>query len=642
MIDDLDFKKAREPLNCIILDNINYFLEKTKTINLGEDVETLGILRINYFDLKTRKEKQRFEYYLEVLDVQPKKSKTFNPSIMTTLKEKLKSDSIYFEKLIDAIHPLTYLIDIYYPMKLLNAISFITGGSWNTKDHIRDTLNIILAGTKTTFKSSIARSFETVIGKRHYLLFEVNKKVTAPGLIGTTQRDANKTTPTIRYGILLVYSNGTIVWDEAQKMSSEILDLFRCLEKGNTGGIQEALLFVGPARESITLIQNCVINKDGTYNHDFSLFTNLGWDDKNSESRLERFDLLYIIPSPDTFIKIGILNNERKLSRGVLLEEIANDLELKDYVFPKDIKTIQKKIEYLLYHYFHGAKEFYRKVELLEKEKEVLRKLYEEALQDKEDQFKTDTDINIRSLNICYKILKSLSSLRFIETVGPTSYNIFKKKCMKFILPFRNSELIDTKQIDMNEVFKETFKKITKDEVMIKEFIDEIRKYMKRIYYNDKSEEIFEEEIEDYINSEPTLKDNYEFKKLLKNNEKWLKDQGFFVEYGGKGKGHLTIIKRISALEEKTESKRIILCDEEEINGEGDVISRIEEIFKENQYKALEEKAIRQILDLKFSKDLIEKALDHLWDNKIINLDENNKNLIRFDKNKKKEVKELE
>ena len=545
-IDDLDFKRSGNPILCIILNNIDYFIEKAKTINLGEDVEVLGILRVSYFDLKSRSGKQqKFEYYIEVFDIKPKKTKSFDEGIIKKLENKLNANPSYFNKLIDSIHPLTYLIDIYFPTKLLNIMSYITGGSWNEKAHIRDTLNSIIMGPPSTYKSKTEESIEYIIGQRHFMVFECNPQMTPSGLIGTTQRDPDKTTPTVRYGILPLWSDGTIVFDEGHKMPLIVSDVLRCLEKGNTGGLQDATLFQGPTKESVVISQNCVINKDGSFKEDESIFKNLGWEDKNSRSRLERYDLLYIIPIPDTFIKMRTLDNEKSLSMGMLLDEIDNDLELDDYDFPKSTNTIESKIQYLLYNYLHKAKEIYREIHLSEEDKDPLRKIYREALLDKTDQFKTDTDVNIRSLNICYKVLKSLSALRFSKKVDKSIFNYFKQKCMKLIIPFRDSLLIQTQSINMDEIFKDIFRNIEKDEITVKEFISEIRKYMKRNYYNDKSEEIFEEEIKDYIGCESTLKDNYYFNKLLNNNEGWLNTKGYFVERGGKGKGSVSTIKKM-------------------------------------------------------------------------------------------------
>lgn len=544
LIDNLDYNKSGNFVNCYILNNIDYFDERIKSINLGEEVEILGILHINYSDLFSRTEKnQRFDYYIEVYDVKPKKLKFFDDSILQKLEKKLKEESSYLEKLIDAIYPLTYLIDIYYPIKLLNVLSFITGGSWNFPDNIRNTLNVIIGGPKSTYKSSISRNLESILGRRHYLVHEVNKAMTKAGLIGTTQRDSNKLTPMVRYGVLPIMSNGTIVLDESQRTQEDNIDVLRCLERGRVDVHQDGTSFSGETKESIVLSQNFTINNDGSFNHTESLFKNLGWKDNNCESRLERFDLLYIIPVPDTFIKLRTLENESKKSKNVLLEEIAFDLELEDFDFPREISSIKDKIEYLLYHYFHRAKEIYREIELPEDIKDDLRNLYRNALIDKQDRYKTDTDVNIRSLNICYKVLKGLSSLRFFKKVINTSFNYFRKKAMKFIIPFRDSELINTKQIDMDTIFKEILSKMTQNEITIKAYIEEIKAYIKRTYYNDKSNEMFEHEITDYIGPDYNL-NNYEFKKLLKNNEDWMHKKGFVFELR-KGKGNLTVIKKL-------------------------------------------------------------------------------------------------
>ena len=467
---------------------------------------------------------------------------------------------------------------------------------------------------------------ESIIGKRHFIVYEVNKEMTKAGLIGTTQRDSNRIMPMIRYGVLVLYSNGTIVLDEGQKIRPNIIDVFRCLEKGSVGSIQDAI-FEGPAQSSLIISQNCTINSDGSFNPEGRrigeevkspkevIFDNLGWVSSNSESRLERFDLLYIIPVPDTFVKLRTLENEERISKDLLLEDIANDLELDFYDFPKELVTIRKKIEYLLFHYLHNAKEVYRKITLLESNKDELRNLYKEALIGKEDRFKTDTDVNIRSLNICYKVLKGLSSLRFMKKVENTSFNYFLKKCMKFIIPFRDSELIETRQIDMNQIFKDIFLEMAQVEVNIKDFIDEIIGYIKRTYYNDKSDDVFGEEIKDYIGLAYNLRDNYYFDKLLKNNEKWLNEQNYFIE-SGQGKGKHTIIRKRGKM----------------LENEIAIVNRIEEIFKTNKYVSLGEKAIREVLEIDFNNKLIDKALDYLWDNGIINLDKNNNNLIRFRK----------
>lgn len=543
LIEDVDIRK-RNFISCYILQNFDYFIEKVKSINLNEEVEILGILQINYSDLVTRKETQKFDYYLEVFDINPKKMKTLDDNIIKTLEEKLKNERGYFEKLIDATHLLTYLIDIYFPIKLIASMCFITGGTWNHESNIRNTLNSIIAGPKNTYKSSIARNLESIIGKRHFLVYEVNKDMTKAGLIGTTQRVQNSINPIIRYGLLVLYSNGTIFLDESQKISMEILDTLRCLEKGSAGGVQDGVYFEGETKDSIILSQNCVLNRDGSYNAYEPLIKNLGWGDKNSESLLERFDLLYIIPTPDTFIKGRILDNEKKISEKKMLNEIAKDLEIDDYEFPKEIKSIKHKIESLLRHYYHKSKEKYKEIKLLEKDKDILRKLYRDVLIGKKDQFKTDTDLNIRSLNICYKVLKSLVALNFDNEVNNSTFNYFSQRCMKLIIPFRDSKLIETKTINIDKIFQEIISIIEPEEITTKELLLEISKYIKRTFYNDSTDEVFNEDIPSFIGTGYTFAENYKLKKLLKNNEDWLNQREYVIE-SGKGKRKVTTIKKI-------------------------------------------------------------------------------------------------
>ena len=333
--------------------------------------------------------------------------------------------------------------------------------------------------------------------------------MTKAGLIGTTQRVQNNINPIIRYGILVLYSNGTIFFDESQKINMETLETFRCLEKGDAGVLQDGVHFEGETKDSIILSQNCVLNRDGSYNAYESLITNLGWGDKNSESFLERFDLLYIIPTPDTLIKSRILDNEKKISEKKMLNEIAKDLEIDDYDFPKEIKSIKHKIEYILRHYYHKSKEKYKEIKLLEKDKDILRKLYRDVLIGKKDQFKTDTDLNIRSLNICYKVLKSLAALNLDNEVNNSTFNYFSQRCMKLILPFRDSKLIETKTIDIDQIFQEIISMIEPEEITTKELLLEISKYIKRTFYNDKTNEIFNEYITSFIGTGYTFAENY-------------------------------------------------------------------------------------------------------------------------------------
>jgi len=237
-------------------------------------------------------------------------------------------------------------------------------------------------------------------------------------------------------------------------------------------------------------------------------------------------------------------------SREILNDEIAKDLELADYdgLIPKIYDTPLRKIEYILFNFFHKANSLYKECIIPEKIKNVIRNLYRSVLQDKEDKFQTDTDVNIRSLNICYKVLKAITCLNLNNYVHERAFQYLRKNCMKLIIPFRDSDLIDTKSIDMNEIFKETISNAKKDELTIKESIEAIKLLIKRRFYNDKSEDEFNAEITNYIGDGERLDENYEFRKLLKNNESWLNKKGFIIE-SKRGKGNITKIKKKAELD---------------------------------------------------------------------------------------------
>lgn len=527
---------------CYIFRNISYFRERLKNINLGEEVEILGVLRVDSSKFDTGIP----DYFIDVIDIMPVKRKEIDEQIIDTIREKILEDYFYFEKLIDSTHPLTYGISLFFPTKLLYIFSCITGGSWNETSNIRNTLNCIVAGAKSTYKSSIAREIQRKMGMRNYLLYEVNKDMTKAGLIGTTDRNPESYTPTVRYGIICIYSNGTLHFDETEVMSSEIRNVFRCLEKGSTGGIQDASFFEGEAKCSLIFSQNCVLTLDGSYDPYKPFLENIGWNEKNSESLLDRFDLFYIIPFIDNLTQIAIINNERGYSNGDLLESIAKDLSLDEYSFPEGIGSMTDKLDYIHSNFFKKAKELFRLSNMAEPRKEVLRGLYEEALMKCDDRFESDTSISIRALNICYKLHKGLASLRLDGDVNQQDYTYFKQYCLKYIIPFKDSELIETKIVDINKIFRRVIEKLVfepeLEEIEINKIYEHIKIYIKNSYYGDETNEIFEEEFLNYLGKDKNL-GNYKFKKLFKHNAQWLSENHYSL-ISQRGKGNISTLRK--------------------------------------------------------------------------------------------------
>jgi len=540
-IEDYNLENINNYLDCYVFRHYPYFERKTVSINLNDEVEVLGILDIDMSDFNTKKEIQEFSYYVDVLDVKIKKYNIIDEEIINTLKGKLK-DGSYLEKLIDSFHFLTYLIDIYYPIKLTSCLSFVTGGIWNKKNNIRDTLNSIIAGGGSTYKSSIQRDLEDILNRRYFKVLEGNK-ITKPGLIGTTERKSQGNRPQIRYGFLAMYSNGTVVFDEGQELDMEILNTLRCLEKGNNSIVQDAVNFQSDCKESIILTQNYKLREDGFYDFDEPLYKNLGWDRNNFESLIQRFDLYYNIPKPDSFIKIRELRNEELDSKGILLNYIAEDLEIESYKFPEYCNSIKDRISFLLFNYLHKAKKLYESVILPEEIKDYLRTLYKEII----DKDRANTEgLSMRALNTSFKLLKALGSLRLNEKVEEIDLNYFRQQCMKLIIPFRSSKIIEKKVIELNLIFQKICENyvfaFSFEKVPIEEIIEEIRAYIKRTFYNNEPDEKFEQEIENYMPAKYTLRENYKFKKILLNNKNWLKNEGYIIEKASKAG---TFIKKI-------------------------------------------------------------------------------------------------
>ncbi len=618
-IGELDFKEKQQFKKCYIFRNIDYFIEKIRNIDLSEDVEILGILRLDYTKLKSVIEKPT--YYIEVIDIKQLKIKNVDESIAKTIRDKIRVDMSYVGKLIDSIHPLTFLSDIFYPTKFLKACSFITGGSWRK---VRDTLNSLEGGPKESFKSSIQRSFQEKVGKRNMFRTEVGKKgITGAGLFGTTERKPNKDTPDVRYGIMAIHSDNCICLDEIENLPDDLLEgSIRNKEAGFYSILQEGMTIFCPDKGSLILSQNFMINSNGSYNHseEYDLFDNLGWRKKNVESLLDRIDLLHIIPKPDVFTRIMILRNETKEDNGEIEREIADILEIKDYEFPKKINSIREKIDLIHFTFFHKAKQIYRKSSISTSVKEALDKMYEQLLKASDNIFDGDDALSLRGKNVCKKTLRVLASLRLDGKVNEDDFSDFRDNCIRYIIAFRNSEFFKREQLDLVQIFRDVFKTeiidYEIDNIDIKELLNRLKAYIRRRYFNETGIKEFKAKIKTFVGSGYDLS-NYRLRKLLQNNEIWLENNNYFIK-SKRGPGGLTVIEKdIQNTEDKIKIPQEIKFDKIFIAGTNEdklrlerFVNRLREIFEANENKNLELNGIRQILTLYFEEDFVKNALD--------------------------------
>jgi hypothetical protein len=615
---DLEIRHYFSMVQCRIFRNISYFDERMDLMHMNEDVRVIGILRVDagvLFESGSIK-KKNFPYYIEVIDVKSDREHKIDPEIVKTLKEKLNKHPNYREMLIDAIFPFTWMIDLFLPPKLSLAMSYISGGSWNESINIRDSLNSIIGGGGSTFKSSVARNFKHILRDNEVLLHE-NRKITVAGLVGTTSRNSEGTTE-IKFGVLPKYSNGMIVFDEAQELDFDVLTILRCLEKGSVGGIQDALDFDAPAFESVVLVQNFMMEMDGYYNHHGTLFQNLNWDKQNAKTLLDRFDLFCNIPKPDKHTQLWIAENERKQSKEELVKEIAQYLELDDYMIPSYIKGIRKRIYYVLQNYFLKAKELYRNAEVKQEFQEYIREFYEQAIRSGLDISNDGIDITQRSKNTCYRVLKALACLRLDNGVSEWDFDYFKLRAVNLITVFRNSKYFQKEFIDLDLIFMKTISdmfEFKQNPIAIEDHISYMREYILRNTFKftlDEKEipEDFEglQKLEKILPSESSLNKNYSYRKLLlTNKEKMLEDYGIEI-MRIKKKTHY--VKRLRWMPDDPEKKELL----------ENLKDRINEILEENEGKQVDFKSLLQVIMLDVS-ELNEKQISY-WIKVLIDLGE--------------------
>ena len=614
-IEDLDIQNTRNYLNCRILRNTPYFIEKMREIDLNEEIEILGILRRDNSDYFNRKDVKGFEYYIDVYDIDIKKSKRIDNKVITVLKEKLK-DPIYFEKLIDSTNHITYLIDLFYPTKLLTCMSVVSGGSWNQRNDIRDTLNSIIAGGGNTYKSRCIKDIKNIVGERTFYRIE-GSKITEAGLLGTTERNPETFSPDIRYGFYALYSDGTICFDEAQDLvknnKMSILNTMRYLEDGTNRAIQDAVHFTSNCWESVILAQN-YLTPNGFYDSEDDIIGNLGWNKSNAETLLQRFDLYYNIPQPDYFTKFRVYNNLELINQEKMVSQIADDLEIQDFEFPPNYKTKKEKIIYIQFNLLQQAKKIYRTLFVPERIRKRFGKIYKEAL-------KSESEIELRSLNTVHKSLKALAALRLSEKVENRDFNYLRQDCMKYILAYRNSAVIEKEFIVLDRIFKETFEKnilhlieLESEPVHIKEHIEAIRTYIRNHYYTGKLEDKYKNEINNYMPENGTLKDNWKYRKLLENNKKWLEDLsiGLILIYKtGTFFSFIADNKKVFKGTGKIISESLVI---EKASKREILMNRLNEIFEGNNRESIEREGIVQVLELEYilDKKYIEAALKEL------------------------------
>lgn len=610
-IGELDFKETRQYRRCWIFRNIDYFLKKIENIDIGEEVEILGIIRLNATKLGKRAD--RPEYYIDVMDLNPIKTKKIDEGIIEIIKQKINKDPSYIEKLIDSVHPITFQMENFYPSKHFCGCSIITGGSWVSVPSKKDSLDLLLGGAKGTMKSSIEKEYVRKMGNIYRI--EVPKQgFTHAGLFGTTDRNARDGTPEVIYGPLTLHSDTTVILDEFQNTPINIReDVIRHKEAGFYPIVQDKTSINCNYKASLILSQN-FIGPKGSYDHSESkdLFDNLFWPKKtNEESLLDRIDLFLKVPRKDTFTQNKILRNITYMDD--VLEKVSLVLELDDFIFPENIKTIQEKLDYIHFNYFNKCKLTYRKAKLGRFE-ELLLGFFETMVRESSKQNMFDNDaFEARTLGTCGRLLRVFASLRLDECVNDSDYEMFNHST-QYILAFRDCEFIEKMNIDLTKSFREMFDHeiigYDINKIDIREIFDRMKAYLQRNYFNNLIPEKREQELNFYLGIERNMSNN-NLKKLLNNNELWLESKGYKIIPAGKGRGHITSIERELEIEKQVDEKRTCskgdlanfldhseFKDYESSQKVLEVFDSLKEIYEENDYGKINKNSLIQGLEI--------------------------------------------
>ncbi|GAH14246.1 unnamed protein product, partial [marine sediment metagenome] len=253
-----------------------------------------------------------------------------------------------------------------------------------------------------------------------------------------------------------------------------------------------------------------------------------------------RFDLFCNISKPDKHTQLWIAENERKQDNEGLLKDIAEYLELDDYMIPTFITDVRKRIYYILQNYFLRAKELYRNAEVKEEFREYIRQFYEQAIRSGLDVSNDGIDITQRSKNTCYRVLKAMACLRLDDNVNEWDFDYFKLRGVNLITVFRNSKYFAKEFIDLDGIFIKTISdmfEFKQNPISVEDHISYMRDYILRnsFKYTLEEKEIPEDfeglqKLEKILPAEKSLNRNYQYRKLLlANKEKMLEEYGIEI-----------------------------------------------------------------------------------------------------------------
>lgn len=513
-------------IRCIILSGCEYFDEyiNVNNIKLRQLIDVSGILWIY------KKSDNEKDYVIEVNDIRPAtETYKIDNKIVKEIKKELKKDDSYCDKLIDSIFPLTEGIYDFFPGKLLIIASIVTSDSWDYDNQIRGSLNGIIGGPRATFKSTTLRSIQSIIGNNNYGRI-TGKNATEKGLIPTAQRNSKEKNLVKRYGAYSYYNKRTLAIDEAQYLSSEARETLKCFEDGMINRALDGTEINAEVKGSILLCLNFNTANE-CYDYEKTLYENIYFPE-DQKSILDRFDLIHAIP---------------------IQSNLVNKIIYKRDSGGKNETVITKNY---IYNFLVEAKRLYSEgIKISQDLGGLLEDLYNNFLI-----LNSDNKLSLRDSNILKRTLKFIASIRLKEQADNSDLIYLRKHLINTIIPFRDNKFLsENRIIDMNEIFKITFKYLSElhQEISIKEHIKTIRSFLGKHYFSHNTEidkiflgksseieDVINPDIDNYMPNKDNL-ENYKYRKLIGDNDEILK----FIEsmnYELTKKDNKTYFKKIT------------------------------------------------------------------------------------------------
>lgn len=585
-ISDLDFSKQKE-MECYTFLNFDYFSKKMQEINLNDIIDIIGIIKLDASEVGTRKEDQRIQEYIKVIDFNPTELKETDPDIIKELYESFRNDKDYHHQILDSIHPLTKGIYTFLIFKIVILLGIISADSWDSIIKNRCAINYIVGSIPSLFKGSITADFRRILGINQ--IGNISGLNSTPKAFLPTSQRGKDNDFQIRYGAFAYNNTRHLIVDESSNMlgNKDLSEPIKYLEDGIINRGSDGTTLHAECKLSVGFLMNYTSDEQFEgYDYSKTLRGNLC---DIAESTLQRIDLHYTMLNLPIQIQEVL---ERRIFRNgeTILEDerIYNWINEGKRVYP--LQKIPKSMENKIIAY----------MKVLRVERGINRQ-------------------NIRELRTLIKLLCGISAMRLKTEVDESDLEYLQKHLVNLMIPFFEYDKIrelKSKLIDMNEIYLNTLKLLTEinDEIPIYEHISLIRQVLETHYfpYPDPvlKDPAITNKINKYMKSETGLTDNQKYKTLLENKEniKYIESIGYVIGV----KGNKTHFIKQSYFNEV-------------------IINQIKEIFKDNKNKLIEYDGTIQILefDMPYERDLIIKSINHHI--RIKNLIKTKENYLKLD-----------